>query len=177
MVMELTKLDRLHPGDMVLAVVPPEMQTAMDRLFAARPKQGAAPATLGDFVLDPAVKMAAVVDLYGLPGTLSDREKPAGAFLRQRLGREPVVGDRVHLGLVDLIVRRMNGDRIAEIGVALEPERDPLDGLSIRRQMRNLGLLLRGPFRRRPQAGLKPRQAAFPIEPRFDRPEKPPDRP
>ncbi|MEA2757073.1 MAG: potassium/hydrogen antiporter [Aliidongia sp.] len=177
MVMELTKLDRLHPGDMVLAVVPPEMQTAMDRLFAARPKQGAASATLGDFVLDPAVKMAAVVDLYGLPGTLSDREKPAGAFLRQRLGREPVVGDRVHLGLADLIVRRMNGDRIAEIGVALEPERDPLDGLSIRRQMRNLGLRLRGPFRRRPRAGLKPRPTAFPIEPRFDRPEKPPDRP
>ncbi|MGB8840721.1 MAG: hypothetical protein WCC64_06595, partial [Aliidongia sp.] len=105
--------------------------------------------------------------LYGLPGTLADREKPVGAFLRQRLGREPVVGDRVHLGLVDLIVRRMNGDRIAEIGVALEPERDPLDSLSIRRQMRNLGLRLRLPFRRKRQLGTPDRS----VEPRFERTE------
>ena len=134
-VMEMAKLDRLHPGDMVLALAPPETQESVDRLFAARPKRGPSPTALGDFVLDPKVPMATVVDLYGLPGTLPDRAKSAGAFLRQRLGREPVVGDRIHLGLVDLIVRRLDGDRIAEIGVALEPERDPLDSISIRRRL------------------------------------------
>ena len=84
--------------------------------------------------------MATVVDLYGLPGTLADRARTAGEFLRKRLGREPVIGDRVHLGLVDLIVRRMEGDRIAEIGVVLDPVRDPLEGFSIRR--RALGMVL-----------------------------------
>jgi potassium/hydrogen antiporter len=151
-VMELGKLDRLHPGDMVLAVVPPETLDSVDRLFAARPKRGPSVAALGDFVLDPAVPMATVIDLYGLPGTLADRAKPAGAFLRRRLGREPVVGDRVHLGLVDLIVRRLDGDRIIEIGVALEPERDPLDSLSIRRRARSLLAGLRRRFRRQPAA-------------------------
>jgi cell volume regulation protein A len=168
-VMDMAKLDRLHPGDMVLAVVPPELQAGMDRLFATPPKQDPAAAMLGEFVLDPTVKLAQVIDLYGLPGTLADRERPVGAFLRQRLGREPVVGDRVHLGLVDLIVRRMNGDRIAEIGVALEPERDPLDSLSIRRQMRNLGLRLRRPFRRKRRPDAPNRS----IEPRFEPMERP----
>ncbi|MEI9987648.1 MAG: potassium/proton antiporter [Aliidongia sp.] len=134
-VMELAKLDRLNPGDMVLAVAPPETQETMDRLFATRPKLRPAAVSLGDFVLDPAVPMATVVDLYGLPGTLADRARTAGDFLRKRLGREPVVGDRVHLGLVDLIVRRLDGDCIAEIGVALDPARDPLEGFSVRRRL------------------------------------------
>jgi cell volume regulation protein A len=140
-VMELAKLDRLNPGDMVLAVVPPETLAAVDRLFAPRPKHGPSVQTLGDFVLDPAVPLATLVDLYGLPATLADRGRPAGVFLRQRLGREPVVGDRVHVGLVDLIVRRLDGDDIAEIGVAIDPARDPLESLSIRRRAR--GLLVR----------------------------------
>jgi cell volume regulation protein A len=137
-VMDKEKLDRLHPGDVVMALAPPEAVEAVDRLFAERPKHRPGMASLGDFVLDPAVPMATVVDLYGLPASIADRAKPAGTFLRQRLGRAPVVGDRVHLGLVDLIVRRLHDDRIAEIGVALEPERDPFDSLSIRRRLRRL---------------------------------------
>jgi potassium/hydrogen antiporter len=149
-VMERDKLDRLHPGDLVLAVVPPETQDNVDRLFAARSQRDPADSALGDFVLDPAVMMATVIDLYGLPGTLADRAKPAGAFLRQRLGREPVVGDRVHLGLADLIVRRLDGDRIAEIGVMLDPVRDPLDSLSIRRRLQSLVIRLRHRLLRQP---------------------------
>jgi cell volume regulation protein A len=149
MVMERDKLDRLHPGDLVLAVAPPDTQDTVDRLFAARAPRAPADSALGDFVLDPAVMMAAVIDLYGLPGTLADRAKPAGSFLRQRLGREPVVGDRVHLGLADLIVRRLDRDRIAEIGVILDPVRDPLDSLSIRRRLYGVLIRLRHRLRRR----------------------------
>jgi cell volume regulation protein A len=136
--MDKDKIDRLHPGDVVMALAPDHAAEAADRLFAPRPRLGGKPGSLGDFVLDPAVPMATVVDLYGLPASIADRAKPAGIFLRQRLGRVPVVGDRVHLGLVDLIVRRLDGDIIAEIGVALEPERDPFESLSIRRRLRTL---------------------------------------
>jgi cell volume regulation protein A len=141
-VMNLAQLDRLNPGDMVLAVVPPESSAAVDRLFAARPTHGPSVAALGDFALDAAVTLATLVDLYGIPATVADRGKPAGLFLRQRLGRAPVVGDRVHVGLVDLIVRRLDGDSIAEIGVALDPIRDPLDSLSIRRRLHVLAVRL-----------------------------------
>ena len=34
------------------------------------------------------------------------------------------MGDRVELDRIDFIVRRLEEDRIAQIGVALEPERD-----------------------------------------------------
>jgi cell volume regulation protein A len=123
----------------------------LDKLFA-HPSGPLAESTLGDFVLDPSVPMASFVDLYGLPATLDDRAKPVGTFLRQRLGRRPVVGDRVHLGLIDLIVRALDGDRIIEIGVVLEPERDPLDGLSIRRRLKRLAGGARRAVKRRKRA-------------------------
>jgi len=136
-VMNRAQLDRLQPNDVVLALTPPETTEVLNRLFAERAGP-LADAALGDFVLDPAVPMATFVDLYGLPATLGDRAKPVGLFLRQRIGRRPVIGDRVHQGLVDLIVRELDGDRITEIGVVLEPERDPLDGVSIRRRLKGI---------------------------------------
>jgi cell volume regulation protein A len=136
-VMNRAQLDRLHPNDVVLALTPPETTEVLNRLFAERAGP-LADSALGDFVLDPAVPMATFVDLYGLPATLGDRAKPVGLFLRKRIGRRPVIGDRVHLGLVDLVVRELDDDRITEIGVVLEPERDPLDGFSIRRRLKEL---------------------------------------
>ncbi len=129
------QLERLRPDDVVMAMAPDETVEATDRLFSPRPGDALSTA-LGDFVLEPDVPMATVVDLYGLPGTLADRAKTVGGLLAERLRRAPVVGDRVHLGLVDLIVRRLDGDEIAEIGVALEPDKIPLEGLSVRRQLR-----------------------------------------
>jgi cell volume regulation protein A len=150
-VMNRAQLDRLQPNDVVLALTPPETIEMLDKLFAER-SGPLAESTLGDFVLDPSVPMASFVDLYGLPATLDDRAKPVGTFLRQRLGRRPVVGDRVHLGLIDLIVRALDGDRIIEIGVVLEPERDPLDGLSIRRRLKRLAGGARRAVKRRKRA-------------------------
>jgi cell volume regulation protein A len=150
MAVDHAHVDRLHPADVVLALAPEATVEAADRLFSPRAAKRNEAATLGDFVLDPAVPMATLVDLYGLPGTLADRAKPLGTFLRERLGRAPVIGDRLHLGLVDLIVRKMENDRIAEIGVVLEPERIPLEGVSVRRRIRHAGrMLLRRLSRRR----------------------------
>ena len=155
-VMNRAQLDRLQPNDVVLALTPPETIEMLDRLFAERAGP-LAESAMGDFVLDPAVPMATFVDLYGLPATLGDRAKPVGVFLRQRLGRRPAIGDRVHLGLVDLIVRELDGDRITEIGVVLEPERDPLDGVSIRRRLKRLAGGARRVVRRRSRSVAKPR--------------------
>ncbi|GGF16540.1 K+/H+ antiporter [Aliidongia dinghuensis] len=147
-VMNRAQLDRLQPNDVVLALTPPETLEMLDKLFAER-RGPLAETALGDFVLDPNVPMATVVDLYGLPATLSDRAKTVGVFLRQRIGRRPVIGDRIHLGLVDLIVRALDDDRITEIGVVLEPERDPLDSVSIRRRLKRLAGGARRVVRRR----------------------------
>jgi cell volume regulation protein A len=143
-VMERAQLDRLQPNDVVMALAPDHTVAAADRLFSPRPKNRAAEA-LGDFVLAPDVPMATLIDLYGLPGSVGDRAKTAGSFVRDRLGHRAVVGDRVHLGLVDLIVRRLDGDRIDEIGVALEPEKIPFEGISLRWRARRM---LRRLFRR-----------------------------
>jgi NhaP-type Na+/H+ and K+/H+ antiporter len=41
-----------------------------------------------------------------------------------------VVGDRVRLGAVELVVGAMDGERIAKVGVELDPEHLPRRGLA-----------------------------------------------
>ncbi len=70
----------------------------------------------------------------------------AGRFLARHLGRAPVVGDRMRLGEVDLIVRRLDRERIAEIGLALEHEAAPFEGMSALPRLRRwLAGLARAP--------------------------------
>jgi len=136
-VMSQAALDRLRPGDVVLAVVPLEQFDELDRLFSARPppRLGAAD-PLGDFALDPAVRLGQIADLYGLPAPEGEREKSLADFMRERFHRAPAVGDRLHFGLVDLVVRDMAADRITKVGLILEPTPLPFEMLRPRRVLR-----------------------------------------
>jgi cell volume regulation protein A len=131
------RLDRFQPRDTVLALAPPEELHALDLLFAARPapSRDARPA-LGDFALDPTVPVQEIVDLYGLPAPVKDRPKLIGDLLVERLHRAPAVGDRVHFGLVDLIVAEMEGDRVTRIGISLDPEPVPFERLNLPYRLR-----------------------------------------
>ena len=125
------ELARLQPRDIVLALVPLEQFETLDRLFAAGAAGRRAPEPLGDFALDPTTRVGEIADLYGLPAPVGDRERTLGELMHGRLKRRPSVGDRLHLGLADLVVRRMAGDRIGEIGLALDPRPGPLDRLDL----------------------------------------------
>jgi cell volume regulation protein A len=139
----------LRTGDVVMALAPDETIEPGNRLFAARPPgRRAATALLGDFALDAETPVATLVDLYGLEVPAGEAGLMSGGLLGRRLGRAPVVGDRVRIGPVDLIVRRLDGNRIAEIGIALEHEHVPFEELELGQRLRRLARRLLG----RPQS-------------------------
>jgi cell volume regulation protein A len=157
-VMSQAALDRLRPGDVVCAVVPLEQFDELDRLFSARPppRRGAAD-PLGDFVLDPAARLGLIADLYGLPAPLEERDKSLADFMHGRFHRPPVVGDRLHLGPVDLVVHDMEAGRITRIGLILEPAPLPFETFRLRqgvarsaRAAIGAGRRLKTAIRRRP---------------------------
>ncbi len=75
-------------------------------------------AVFRDFVLDPSASVGSVCDFYGLP-----RPEVADASLADwmaaELRRPPVAGDSIALGSATLVVREIEGGRIAAIGVGL----------------------------------------------------------
>ena len=122
---------RLQTGDYVLAVAPPDQSTALDRLFAGRPEAAASTeGLLGEFEMDGEASVAAIAALYGLDVAEEERSLGVGELLRRRIGRRPVVGDRVRLGAVELVVGVMDGERITKVGVELDPEHLSRRGLA-----------------------------------------------
>ncbi|MGE0659721.1 MAG: potassium/proton antiporter [Reyranellaceae bacterium] len=139
-------IERLEAGDTLLLLTPPETSLALDRLFASRTTR-AEDEVIGDFVFSAATPAATLSDLYGLPVAATDRELALGDLMRRRLGRKPVVGDRVEIGPAQLVVSELDGDRIAKIGLFLQRKRPPARGTVIR--LRRLWRRIRRRFARR----------------------------
>jgi cell volume regulation protein A len=57
-----------------------------------------------------------MLDDSELAGTTSE-------LLCKRLGRPPVVGDRVRIGSIELTVRAMEGRRVSSVGLKLSQDR------------------------------------------------------
>jgi hypothetical protein len=51
-----------------------------------------------------------------------------GQVLKQRLKRKPVVGNRVEIGLAQLVVAEMAEDEVAKVGLFLRRRRPPVRG-------------------------------------------------
>jgi len=110
---------RLEPGDYVLIVAPPEVTDRLDRLFAAR--QPVDTEVFGEFSFPGDVAAGALADAYGLTLSEAERGRTLDLLLRQRLGRQAVVGDRVRLAGIELVVRDLAESRIVRVGVELDP--------------------------------------------------------
>ena len=124
---------RLEPGDYVLIVAPPEMTDRLDRLFAQR--RPVDTEVFGEFSFPGDVAAGALADAYGLTLTEAERGRTLDALLRQHLGRQAVVGDRVRLAGIELVADKADqtpfppeeriGHRIAlaarRRGVAIRP--------------------------------------------------------
>lgn len=114
----------LAPDDLVLALGRTETLFRLDRLFAAqvRPIHREAGDAFGDFPIEPAATIGAIVDFYGLPAAIQIRGRTAEAYVRERLGREAVAGDAVPIGAAELVVRETAEGRIERLGLRLDPE-------------------------------------------------------
>ena len=114
----------LRPGDYISLLAAEHELPKLDSLFRASRQHGAAAETqryFGEFPVDPAAPMSALAEAYGVPipprsGQLSVRQMFVKFMPRA------VVGDRLRLGEIELVVRRMEGNRISEIGLCLPRE-------------------------------------------------------
>lgn len=132
-------IERLEPRDTVLMLTPPEASLALDRLFAGRTLR-AEDEIIGDFVFAASTPSGTLATLYGLPIAQADADVPLGDLMRRRLGRKPVVGDRVEVGLAQLVVSEIDNERIVKIGLFLQRKRPPARGtvVATRRLWRRL---------------------------------------
>lgn len=114
--------EHLHEGDSVYLLAPAAAIDDLNRLFAAEP----IPESLmdqrffGSFAINGEAKLGDLALMYGLemPGELRDRT--AAEHLALAFKNRPVVGDRVRINGLELVVREMDGPRIAKVGLVLK---------------------------------------------------------
>jgi cell volume regulation protein A len=114
-------LDRLDPGDSVLVLAPPAQAAALDQLFAERRQSAGGTVTFGEFTFDGDLPFGKLAEFYDLPAPEEDKAVTLAALVQARLGRKPLIGDRVRLADIELIVQGVRGARITEVAIELEP--------------------------------------------------------
>lgn len=75
----------------------------------------------GEFVLRPDAQVADLASAYGLVVAEDEAELSVDALLHRRLGKHPVVGDRIRINSIRLTIRQMSGDRVETVGLKLLP--------------------------------------------------------
>ncbi len=113
----------LRHGDYVSLLAAQGDLPLLDEIFSARHDSGGADEQhyFGEFFLEPEAHVADLVAAYGIQVPPDSEGKTLAEFLAGYLDR-PVVGDRLRLGGMELTVRRMEGERIVELGLRLPHE-------------------------------------------------------
>jgi cell volume regulation protein A len=121
--MHAPELEMLEPGDTVLVLGPAAGRESLDRVFGARERPAAdAGEVFGEFTLEGSAPLKALASLYGLPVPEDAGDVTLADYLIQRLGKQPVAGDRVPLGEVELVAHAVEHGEIRTVGIELEPE-------------------------------------------------------
>ncbi len=112
----------LRAGDVVALFVPASGAEDAAGLFCTQAQSGPlAPSEFfGAFVLSGAAQMSELTPLYALPiGDAADLDLSLEQFVERRLGRRPIVGDRVAVGASELTVRELEQGRITQVGLKI----------------------------------------------------------
>jgi cell volume regulation protein A len=108
----------LQPEDYAYFLAPPGEVTRLDWLFAeAGEAREAERQMFGAFTLAGDLPLRALADFYGLavPAALADLS--AADLFAQRYDGEPQVGDRLRVGAATLVVRELQDDHVAQVGL------------------------------------------------------------
>ena len=75
--------------------------------------------TFGAFHFAGHVPVGNIAEFYGLPISHAEKATPVGDFIAGRLPAKPTVGDAIGIGMIGLVVHRVDGDRITAVGLEL----------------------------------------------------------
>ncbi len=135
---------RIESDDHVYLFASPRNIRLLDRLFAS-------PASLeeddkdffGEFYIDTDHTLGELATAYGIAPP-EDPSTPIGTYMLRRLGGRAEVGDRVPIGLVELIVRDTTEDgAILAAGLAVAPEPHPVTPWPVLSNVTDLAAIVR----------------------------------
>lgn len=110
----------LRAGDYISLLTAQAQLPSLDALFesAQEPADPAARQFFGEFVFGPDVLLSELCESYGIGKPPGGDDLTLAEIVRRHLPH-PVIGDSLRLGDLQLVVRRIDGDRPAEIGLRL----------------------------------------------------------
>ena len=134
-------------GDRVYVITTPDYIGLLDRLFAG-PEPGAAdPSLYGEFGLTPDTRLAELARAYPVAVAPGDEGLTVGELLRRELAGDFEPGDRVALGSVDIVVRRVSeANAIEEVGLAMEHVEETRPRIPLFQRPHEIWALVRGWF-------------------------------
>lgn len=111
----------LRAGDYIALLASQDEIAELDELFQSKHplrREGAEARFFGEFAIDLKAPATALAQAYGVELPELARNRSVAEFFLTVIPR-PVVGDRLRLGEMELVIKRMEGGRIAEIGLRL----------------------------------------------------------
>ena len=144
------RFGRPQAGDQIYVITTPEYIGLLDRLFGGRAPGADDPHLYGEFALQPDIRLIDVARAYPLELAPGDEHLTIGEFLRRELAGDIEPGDRVAIGAVDIIVRRVSEThQILEIGLAMEQSRVAAPKIPLFQTPREIAALARAWLQRR----------------------------
>ena len=118
--------EKVHQGDYVYLLAPPEKAQALDRFFVDMPPPARPdPRLLGDFYISGDVTLSALAEIYGLQIAPEHAERSLADYFAEERGRPAKQGDILLLGPVGLLAHRVEDGRVTTVGLRLaEPDDD-----------------------------------------------------
>ncbi len=117
----------LEPEDHVM-ILASEPISAIGALFAPletlESQQQAQTSFFGEFVISPQATLGDLAEIYGVRVAAQDRQETIGHYLSRHFHNRPVVGDRLSMGHLRFVVRKLDASGISAVGLKLSP---PLD--------------------------------------------------
>lgn len=111
-----------RPGDRLYLLARTDLEPHLDRLFAAPADLSASErGFFGTFALDPADRVDAVAELYGLPLPGGSGQMTLAEHVARSIDGPLDIGDRIPWGAAELVVREVEGDTLTGLGLDIDP--------------------------------------------------------
>jgi len=123
LVVPLHKARPIQANDHVYMFIAPHRLPLLDKLMGGvRPLDPADREFYGDLVLNPAITVEQLAEMYGLPMAVANASRTLREKFHLEFPNGFELGDRLRMGGVELIVRDLDEEgEIASVGLALEP--------------------------------------------------------
>ncbi|MGQ0578410.1 MAG: potassium/proton antiporter [Betaproteobacteria bacterium] len=107
--------------DLVYVITTDEHMTLLDHLFvpADDTEESEQQRFYGSFTLNGDAPLGEVADIYGVELTEWVRSQTLAQYIDRQFHRRPVVGDYISIGVMNLVVREIQGRNISKVGIVV----------------------------------------------------------